>query len=94
MNSNERSELIAALKKGTVTVTFQKVSSDEIRVMPCTLNPTILDAWGIEDYSVVSMHNERIVNKQTDQFPVWSTDQNAWRSFRADTVIGWEVLGE
>ena len=94
MNSNERSELLAALKKGIVTVTFQKVSSDEIRVMPCTLNPVVLHAYGIEDYSVVSMHNERITNKQTDQFPVWSTDQNGWRSFRADTVLSWEVLGE
>jgi hypothetical protein len=93
MNSNERSELIAALKKGTVTVTFQKVSSEEIRVMPCTLNPAVLHAYEI-DYSVINMHNERIINKQTDQFPVWSTDQNAWRSFRVDTVLSWEVLGE
>ena len=93
MDSNERSELIAALKKGTVTVTFQKVSSEEIRVMPCTLNPVVLQAYGIE-YSIINMHNERIINKQTDQFPVWSTDQNSWRSFRVDTVLSWEVFGE
>lgn len=87
MNSNERTELIAALKKGTVTVTFKKVNSDEIRVMPCTLNPVVLDAFGVyEDHS--------FPYAQTDQVPVWSTDQNAWRSFRTDTVLGWEVLGE
>ena len=94
MNSNERTELIAALQKGSVTVTFQKVNSDEIRVMPCTLNPVVLNAWGIEDYSVVNLHNERIVTKQTDQVPVWSLDKNAWRSFIMDTVLGWEVHGE
>ena len=93
MNSNERIELLAALKKGTVTVTFQKVNSDEIRVMPCTLNPVVLDAFGIEDYSSLIILNSEFT-KQTDQVPVWSIDQNAWRSFRTDTVLGWEVLGE
>ena len=41
MDKNETSELIAALQKGTVTVTFQKVNSEEIRVMPCTLNKKV-----------------------------------------------------
>jgi len=27
-----------------------------------------------------------------EAFPVWSLDKNAWRSFRLDTVVGWEVL--
>ena len=93
MNSNERIELIAALKKGTVTVTFKKVNSDEIRVMPCTLNPVVLDAFCIEDYSSLIILNSEF-SKQTDQVPVWSIDQNAWRSFRTDTVLGWEVHGE
>ena len=47
MDRNECARLIEALKKGTVTVTFQKIDSDEIRVMPCSLNPTVLEANGI-----------------------------------------------
>ena len=47
MDKNEKQELIKALMNGTVTVTFQKVNSDEIRVMPCTLNPLVLEAHNI-----------------------------------------------
>ena len=47
MNKNETAKLIVALQKGTVTVTFQKVNSDEIRVMPCTLNKKVLEANGV-----------------------------------------------
>ena len=46
MDRNEVSRLIEALQKGTVTVTFQKIDSDEVRVMPCTLNPVVLKANG------------------------------------------------
>ena len=87
MNSNERIELITALKKGTVTVTFQKVNSDEIRVMPCTLNNKILEANGV---SLTIKH----VSSDSSQIPVWCIDKNAWRSFIMDTVLGWEVHGE
>ena len=55
--------------------------------MPCTLNPTVLEANGVTmsiDYT----------GKQMEAFPVWSLDKDAWRSFRLDTVEGWEVLGE
>ena len=44
MNVSEQKKLIDALLKGTVTVTFQKVDTGEIRVMPCTLNPKVLKA--------------------------------------------------
>ena len=47
MDRNELSRLIEALQQGTVTVTFQKIDSDEIRVMPCTLNPIVLKANGV-----------------------------------------------
>jgi hypothetical protein len=87
MDKNETSELIAALQKGTVTVTFQKVNSEEIRVMPCTLNKKVLEANKISP-TIGS------VSSDSSQIPVWSLDKNAWRSFIADTVLGWEVLGE
>lgn len=85
MDRTENARLIEALKKGTVTVTFQKIDSDEIRVMPCTLNPTVLKANGIA--TVIES-----VNPDTDHIAVWSLDKDAWRSFRVSTVLGWEVL--
>jgi len=85
MDRNSNARLIEALKKGTVTVTFQKIDSDEIRVMPCTLNPTLLEANGIT--STVDA-----ISPDSEHLAVWSLDQAAWRSFRVSTVLGWEVL--
>ena len=85
MDRNELSRLIEALQNGTVTVTFQKIDSDEIRVMPCTLNPIVLKANGVN--TVIES-----VNPDTDHVAVWALDKDAWRSFRVETVLGWEVL--
>ena len=85
MDKNEKQELITALKNGTVQVTFQKVNSDEIRVMPCTLNPLILEANNVKPV----IKNQ---GSDSDQIAAWALDKEAWRSFIADTVIGWEVL--
>jgi len=85
MEMNERAKLLKALQKGQVTVTFRKVDTGEIRVMPCTLNPAILEANDVTtkiNYSADKM----------EVFPVWSLDKNAWRSFILDTVEAWEVL--
>ena len=85
MQTSDKSNLIEALRKGTVVVTFQKIDSDEIRVMPCTLNPIVLKANGV-DITVDK------VSPESDNIAVWSTDKDAWRSFRCNTVTGWEVL--
>ena len=53
--------------------------------MPCTLNPDILKANGVEMTIDLSGDN-------MEHFPVWSLDKEAWRSFRLSTVEGWEVL--
>ena len=85
MEIGEKTKLLEALHKGIVQVTFKKIDTGELRVMPCTLNPEVLKANGIEtkiDYTSEGM----------EAFPVWSLDKNAWRSFRLDTVEGWEVL--
>ena len=85
METNDRATLLDALKKGTVTVSFTKLDTGELRVMPCTLNPKVLKANGVEmsiDYS----------GKDMEHYAVWALDKNAWRSFRLDTVQGWEVL--
>lgn len=82
MNNNEKAKLLEALQKGQVTVTFKKIDTGEMRVMPCTLDPDVLKSNGITstiNYSADSM----------EAFPVWSLDKNAWRSFRLDTVESW-----
>ena len=85
MDRNEKQRLFEALKQGTVSVTFQKINSDEIRVMPCTLNPIVLEAFGI---------NQKIGNitPESEHYAAWALDKEDWRSFRLDTVLGWEVL--
>lgn len=85
MDKNEKKELIEALKKGTVQVTFQKVDSGEIRVMPCTLNPLVLEAHNVKP----TIGN---IGAESEQIAAWALDKEAWRSFIADTVLGWEVL--
>lgn len=87
MDRSEKENLLKALKKGTVTVSFRKIDTNELRVMPCTLNKVVLEA------NNVSM-TVNVDNLDTEAFPVWALDKNAWRSFRLDTVEGWEVLGE
>ncbi len=85
MTTNDKANLLTALQKGQVTVSFTKIDTGELRVMPCTLNKDILKENGIEttiNYSSTSM----------EAFPVWSLDKSAWRSFRLDTVESWEVI--
>lgn len=87
MGTEEVGKLLEALKKGTVTVSFRKIDTGDLRVMPCTLNPAVLEANG----ATIKVN---VQSTDTETFPVWSLDKDAWRSFRLDTVEGWEVLGE
>lgn len=89
MDLNEKQKLLEALRKGTVTVSFRKVNTDELRVMPCTLNPTVLMASGVTNKVEISESGA-----DSEHFAVWALDKQAWRSFRLETVEGWEVLGE
>ena len=84
MEISEMKELYNALVKGTVTVTFRKIDSGELRVMPCTLNPNVLEANGVKV-------DVNFTPENMEHFPVWSLDKNAWRAFRLETVEGWEV---
>lgn len=87
MTLNEKSSLISALQRGTVTVVFKKINTDEIRVMPCTLNPSVLTAEGV----TIKVDDQ---NPQSEQIVCWALDKSAWRSFIADTVVSWEVHGD
>jgi hypothetical protein len=92
MDLDERQNLLEALRRGTVTVTFRKVNSDEIRVMPCTLNENVLVA-NMATNSNVDLE-ENVTKELAPYLSVWALDSNGWRSFRLENVIGWEVYGE
>ena len=87
METQERSNLLNALRRGEVQVVFRKINTDEIRIMPCTLNPVILEANNPGKPTVES------INPESEHFAVWALDKQAWRSFRVETVVSWEVLG-
>ena len=84
MQIGERTKLLEALNKGIVQVTFKKIDTGELRVMPCTLNETILSAHSVA--IKINMAHE------SDHFCVWSLDKNAFRSFRISTVTEWKSL--
>ena len=73
-------QFLKEAKEGIVTVEFQKIDSEEIRVMPCTLNNEL------SGNKVPGPMNQGVEN---DHFAVWCLDKNAWRSFRTNTVIRW-----
>lgn len=85
MERNEKAKLIEALKRGTVTVTFEKINDGGIRVMPCTLNPIVLEAHGQN----LKINN---IDPSTTHIAAFALDKEAWRSFICDTVVSWEVL--
>ena len=74
------SEFLKAAQKGAVTVTFKKIGTGEIRVMPCTLN---------RDLSEQNVPESVEQNANNEHFAVWAIDKKAWRSFRVDTVVDW-----
>jgi len=84
METNEKAKLLEALQTGLVTVTFKKIDTGELRIMPCTLNEDILKENGVTSTINYSPNN-------VEAFPVWSLDKNAWRSFRLDTVESWDT---
>jgi len=84
METNEKAKLLEALQTGLVTVTFKKIDTGELRIMPCTLNEDILKENGVTSTINYSPNN-------VEAFPVWSMDKNAWRSFRLDTVVQWDT---
>ena len=85
MQATELKALISALQNGIVNVTFKKIDTEEIRVMESTLKSSILEENGI----TATVDN---VSPESDHVAVWCLDKDAWRSFRVNTVISWEVV--
>ena len=70
--------IVDALKKGVVTVVFEKIGTGEIRTMPCTLNNDISGtSMVIKEYS------------SPDTIVMWGLDVKAWRVVRVDTIKDW-----
>ncbi len=84
MNTNEKALLLEALQTGHVTVTFKKIDTGELRIMPCTLEPKALEKAGVTN-------TVNYTSNEMEAYPVWSLDKNAWRSFRLDTVVQWDT---
>ena len=72
------------LRNNVCEVTFTKVNADT-RIMTCTL---------MESYIPVRERAEekRKVSKSSNTISVWSINDNAWRSFRKDSVISLNIL--
>ena len=83
MQQTEKQKLLKALKTGIVTVTFEKIGTGELRIMPCTLSPNVLKENGV---------NIKVeMNVESDHFACWALDKKAWRSFKLDTVKQWDT---
>lgn len=67
------------LQAGVCQVTFTKVDG-ETRVMPCTLDTSLMPARTVTESKTV----QRSFKPAT--LSVWCTDQNEWRSFRVVNV--------
>ena len=75
MNSQK---IIDALKKGVVTIVFEKIDTGEIRTMPCTLDNDISkQQLEIKKYS------------SPDSIICYGLDVDAWRDVRVDTIKDW-----
>lgn len=72
-------EFLNYIKENVATVEFRKIGTDELRVMPCTLNPDVMGTTTTEVDQ--QAENEHLV--------VWSVDKDNWRSFRVETVERW-----
>ena len=77
-------ELITALKKGIVVISFKKIDSGEIRIMPSTLNEELIPDG-------VKIMN---ISAESETIMVWSLDKNAWRDIRVNTITEWRVDNE
>lgn len=75
MNSGQ---IVEALKKGVITIVFEKLDTKEIRTMPCTLNKDIhKQSFTIKNYT------------SPDVVVCYGLDVEAWRDVRINTIIEW-----
>ena len=76
------SQLVRALKKGVVTITFKKIDTNEIRIMPCTLNQDLMDNIKL------AIKN---IRPESTSIVVYALDKNAIRDVRVNTIQDWYI---
>jgi hypothetical protein len=76
------------LQEHVCEVTFTKKNGDE-RIMICTLMPEFLPVHETNTDNPIDFpkYNEPLVN---GIYTVWDLEADAWRSFRADSVISFD----
>lgn len=75
-----REELINALRKNIIEVTFTKLDGDE-RVMPCTL----MESYFPDPKKDAAQKNDKVIS-------VWALESKGFRSFRYDRIKSIKVL--
>ena len=76
------SQLVRALKKGVVTITFKKIDTNEIRIMPCTLNQDLMD-----DIKLAIKN----IRPESTSIVVYALDKKAIRDVRVNTIQDWYI---
>ena len=77
---NNLNDLISALKEGVTTITFKKIDTGEMRVMPCTLKR---DLMGANSFSLEN------INSQSKSIVVYALDKKDIRDVMVDTITSW-----
>lgn len=79
-----KQELKEVFSKNIVNITFKKVDGTE-RVMKCTLDPNFLPVQETKSSSKKKAENDNVL-------PVWNLEEQAFRSFRVDSLISYETV--
>lgn len=73
-------KLIKTLQQGVATITFEKINTGEIRVMPCTLKK---DLMGVNSFSLKN------INPESKSIVVYALDKKDIRDVMVDTITSW-----
>lgn len=79
-----KQELKEVFSKNIVNLTFKKIDGTE-RTMKCTLDPMFIPGRDKPTSSKKKIENENVL-------PVWNIDEQGFRSFRVDSLIGYDIV--
>lgn len=79
-----KESLKSILKQNVVTITFKKVDGTD-RTMRCSLKEDLVPVYQAKDSSRKKPENDNLL-------PVWDLENNAFRSFRVDSLINYEIV--
>ena len=78
-------QLVRALKRGVVTISFQKIDTKEIRHMVCTIKTDVMEGTKL---GIRNIHSE------SKSIVVYALDKKAIRDVMVDTIQSWESWSE